>query len=347
MIDYVEKLDHLRSICEPVDTFVTTQLINLKYNTEDEITDQTVLNEAYFIVFNELRYYGIFLYLDYPEAIENYYDADGYSALLEFLNRDALIEQFKLYPELHVHFEAMFDSKDIDEDDYFAAFLTLYKLKFTTNQTLIEKIERIETLVYSNILFKNYIKNILESAVPTSIFGDEEDVQKTIEFVQSVFRGQQQFKQVIETIWSFDPSLDKDYLLKSIAHYDMEKVTGTTMAKFRWAVMSKKEDLSDKAQEQQKLIIDQHKYHNSHHIEYYILRKIRPSKENMIELTAHHAEPDTTVTDFKNEVSNMIQLGLTNKILDLNEDVGYIKHIAQRIIEMCYSNGTIIPVQEG
>jgi hypothetical protein len=347
MIDYVEKLNYLRSICEPVDTFVTTQLIQVKYSSEDEISDQTVLNEAYFIIFDELRYYGIFMYLDYPEAVENYYDAEGYAALLEFLNRNTLIDQFRLYPELHIHFEAMFDSKDINEEDYFASFLTLYKLKFTTNQPLIEKIERIQTLIYSNVLFKNYILNILESAVPASTFGDEEDVEKTITFVQSVVNGQQQFKQVVESIYSLDPSLDKDYLTKSINEYDMEKVTGTTIAKFRWAVMSKEEDLSDKEQEQQKLIINQHKYHNSHHIEYYILRKLRPTKENMVELTAHHAEPDTTITDFKNEVSAMIQQGLTNKILDPKEDTGYIKRLAQFIEEHCYRDGTIIPVQKG
>lgn len=347
MVDYVEKLNYLRSICEPVDTFVTTQLIRVKYTSEDEISDQMLLNEAYFIVFDELRYYGIFMYLDYPEAIENYYDADGYAALLEFLNRDILLNQFKLYPELHIHFEAMFDSTDINEEDYFATFLTLYKLKFTANQSLIEKIERIETLIYSNVLFKNYILNILESAVPVSVFGDDEDVEKTITFVHSVVKGQQQFKQVIKTVWSFDPSLDKDYLVKSIDQYDAEKVTGTSIAKFRWAVMSKKEDLSIKEQEQQKLIIDQHKYHNSHHIEYYILRKIRPTKENMLELIAHHAEPDTTITDFKQEVVNMIQLGLTNKVLDPKEDIGYMKHIAQLVETKCYHNGVIIPVQEG
>lgn len=83
-MDYIAKINELRSVSIEIDSLIVNQSWRVKYSNEQEPDNQTILNECYLIIFDELRALGIYVDMDISDALQDYYTADGFVALRLF-----------------------------------------------------------------------------------------------------------------------------------------------------------------------------------------------------------------------------------------------------------------------
>ena len=345
--EFYLKIQELSGLSDLVLQYLDAQLYRTEFDTEDQIDPQELMFKCYIIILGELKEMGVDVIVDWEDALANIYEADGYIALYRLLNKDYLIDQFKLYPSIQDPIRTIFiiddseNTEEIDEAGYLQDFLDIY-YKFNKTDPLISKIERIQDRVVSNPFFKKYIEVILDKSIPISTI-NLDNLELVSKYINKIVTGQQIFSRVV-TYLIDKCGCDKDYLLQAISLYDMEKVTGLDIGKFAWAVMTDESTMSDQEKELKKKILFEHESHQTHHAEYYINNRIRPNENNLIELVAHHAEPESTKESFLKDVEEMInKLGLydpdTRPDGLLSGDMySLLKHIVNLILEEFYKN---------
>lgn len=340
------KIQELSGLSDLVTQYLDAQIYRYEFDTEDQIDPQELLLKCYIIILGELKEMGVDLIADWEEALCNFYEADGYLALYQLLNIDFLISQFKTYPAVQDAIRNIFivdDSEntiDIDEAGYLQDFLDVYK-SFNSNDSNIQKIERIEDRIVSNSFFKKHIEAILDKSIPTSSI-TLDNIELVTKYINKIVVGQQIFAKVVTYLLD-KCTCNKDYLLQAISMYDLEKVTGLDLYKYAWAVMTDETTMSDHEKQLKEKILNEHKIHQTHHAEYYLANKINPTESNIIELVAHHAEPDSTKASFLKDVDSMIkQMGVytpeTNQGLLSSDDIVRIRHIVSLIVDEFYKN---------
>lgn len=333
-MDYIAKINELRSVSIEIDSLIVNQSWRVKYSNEEEPDNQTILNECYLIIFDELRTLGIYVDMDISDALQDYYTADGFVALRLFLDGDTLTEHFKRYPEVQIKFESLLDTSDINDEDYFAGFYNLYKTCFPRKPEYLT-IARIEDTIYSTNEFKNHILGVLRDAVPSSTIVTEYDVDFLKTYVEKIIAGQKIFDFVVKLIWDNIPDINKIQLQRDIDTYDFEKVQPANIKKYSWAVMHENDDaLTEEEKTLQEKILLHHKQANPHHIEYYLVRQEKPNKTSMVELVCHHAEIGTDKEKFIQEVKDMITQG--EGLLD-DSDIQFLYFVANQVIKAYFN----------
>ena len=342
--DCYEKIQSMSAVSYLVSQYLAAQLYRPDYEREDDVDIHDLTLKCYGIIIGELKEQGVDLVVDWDTALSNGYEADGFVALYTLLHIDYLKNFFITYPDIQDSVRYIFETTDtlnkeeLDETFYLESFLDIYK-KYNSNDTLLEKIERIEDKVISSYLFKKHILTILDNAVPTTDLSLE-NISLVSKYVNKIYKGQQIFKNVVEYITTQISSLDKNKLHQAVLLYDLEKVTGQDIVKYAWAVMTDTTTLSDKEKDIQKKIIETHTRHQTHHIEYYLANLIRPTNENIVELVSHHVEEESTKESFFNDIKEMVTLAHTSNIFT-KDNIEFIKQLIKIIVPKYYPTGSL------
>lgn len=344
--DYYNKIQELSGLSDLVIQYLDAQLYRSEFDTEDQIDPQELMIKCYIIIFGELKEMGVDIIVDWEDALANNYEADGYVAMYQLLNIDYLVNQFKLYSEIQDAIRSIFviddseNTEEIDEASYLQDFLDIYR-KFNTNDPLLSKVERIQDRIVSNVFFKKHMEAILNKAIPSSNI-NLDNLEIITKYINKIVTGQQIFSRVVNYLLD-KCACDRNYMLQAISLYDMEKVTGLDIHKYAWAVMTDESTMTEQELQLKKKILFEHESHQTHHAEYYINNQIHPNENNLIELVAHHAEPDSTKASFLHDVEEMInKLGIynieTKQGLLSGDDISYIKHVVKLIVDEFYKN---------
>ena len=308
-MDYAEKISELRSVSEVIDSYISNGTYLLKYESTDSITDQSVLNDCYVVIIEELQRMGVLPTVEISELISDYYTADGAVVLRNILDQDNLKELILSKLESSVEFQEIFDSTIIDETDYLQYFIETARKHFPQKETSVfEPIGRVEHLFFSNIMFKRHVTSILANTVPKSTMSEvTKDIRQ--KYLWKISLGRDFFKTAIKFLpKEIKDSLDMEYLDHAIRLYDIEKITGSTVDLLCWAVMTDPESLHEDLRKKQDATILSHKSTTPHHIEYFQATRKVPSREQLVELTAHHVEPGCTEEEFWVSVNEMLSV---------------------------------------
>ena len=291
-MDYAEKISELRSVSEVIDSYISNGTYLLKYESTDSVTDQSVLNDCYVVIIEELQRMGVLPTVEISELISDYYTADGAVVLRNMLDQDNLKELILSKLESSVEFQEIFDSTIIDETDYLQYFIETARKHFPQKETSVfEPIGRVEHLFFSNIMFKRHVTSILANTVPKSTMSEvTKDIRQ--KYLWKISLGRDFFKTAINFLpKEIKDSLDMEYLDHAIRLYDIEKITGSTVDLLCWDAT-----------------ILSHKSTTPHHIEYFQATRKVPSREQLVELTAHHVEPGCTEEEFWTSVNEMLSV---------------------------------------
>ena len=347
--DCFDTIKRLSGISDLVAQYLDAQLYRIEFDTEDQIDPQELMIKCYVIILGELQEKGISILSDIDVALSSIYIADGYVALYQLLDVDYLKNQFSNNTDLLDTIRNVFytddtdNSIEVDENNYIHDFLDAYRTLFKFDE-LLDIIDRIEDNITSNLQFKKHIESILEKSI-TKPTVHEGNIKYISDYIKGIVKGRLIFSQAINYLQEHlteeeVKNIDCLYLETAIEKYDLEKVTGTDVAKYAWAVTEKEENLNEEQKILQKNIIFQHTSKQTHHIEYYISNNKRPTYSQLMELTCHHAEPNSTRDDFIKEVKEMIQKGRKSNVL-LEEDIKIISRFANIILKGFYQNNTI------
>lgn len=345
--EYYLKIQELSGLSDLVTQYLDAQLYRTEFDTEDQIDPQELMIKCYLIILGELKEMGVDIIVDWEEALANTYEADGYIAIYQLLNIDYLINQFKLYPSIQDPIRMIFviddseNTEEVDEAGYLQNFLDIYH-KFNGTDPLLSKIQRVDDRVVSNPFFKKHIEAILDKSIPISTI-TLDNLDLVTKYINKIVTGQQIFSRVVTYLLD-KCSCNKDYLLQAISMYDLEKVTGLDLHKYAWAVMTDESTMSDSEKQLKEKILNEHKIHQTHHAEYYLANKIKPTESNIVELVAHHAEPESSKASFLKDVDGMVkQLGLFDPTerpdgLLSGDKYSFLLHITDLIVEEFYQN---------
>ena len=347
--DCFDAIQRLSGISDLVAQYLDAQLYRIEFDTEDQIDIQELMIKCYAIILGELQEKGITILSDMEVALSSIYVADGYVALYQLLDIDYLKDKFSNNTELLDMIRNVFYTDDtdndieVDESNYIHDFLDTYKVLFKYDE-LTDIIDRIEDNIVSNSQFKKHIEAILTQSLPKPTVHDG-NIKYVTDYIKGIVKGRLIFSQAINYLQEQltdeeAKNIDSRYLETAIEKYDLEKVTGTDVAKYAWAVTEKEENLSEEQKVLQKEIIFQHTSKQTHHIEYYISNDKRPTYSQLMELTCHHAEPDSTRDDFIKEVKEMMKKGKESNILT-DEDLKIISRFANILLQGFYQNNTI------
>lgn len=336
-MDFLESIEYLRSISEGVDQLISNGAYTLKYDSVTVITDQVILNECYQLVLDELRMMGVVTNWDISEILNDYYQAESIGALRFVLDKDNLKKIFAINPGFCKACSAFLDNDEIMESRYFSEFLDTYQHHFPGDRHM-EVISRLEDAFSGTFEFRHYLRHLIQSSRLKTIL-DSADMTLVSAFLKKIADGRDCYEKAVLQVMRLDPSLDKEYMTHSVAQYDMEKISHHVIKPLSWAVMTDESTLSEEQKKTQKEIIWTHTSTTLHHIEYYLYHMKNPSKENLVELTAHHFEPESSEEKFMDDVNEMIAKGTSDKnpykfIVFSSEDVNYIKRIAAEIAKL-------------
>lgn len=350
-LEITEKVEYLRGVSDVVNQYADSQIyvMELMQDSQDEegyrlgeasdrVDYRGLMQRCYGIILGELRELGIFLNADPEDVLSNTYDADGCVALYQMLNMDYLKQLFSLYTEYKEPIANIFEpalDKDRGNDEltHIQAFLELYEVLFP-NDPYIEQVERVSDLLYSNEFFKEHILAILDSAIPESVISPESAV-KMVRYIRGIYEGKQIFTKIIVKLLEMHPEMFARYmsmLMQDCEQYDREKILGTDVAKYYYAVTNEKNpNLSEQEKALVETILSKHKTGQPHHIEYYQANKLHPKPHQLLELTVHHAEPGSNVDNFRKDVAEMIESG---KDVFTEEDITTINQYADMILQI-------------
>lgn len=330
-MDFAEEISKLRTISESVDQYVANGMYLQKYDSVDMITDQLILNDCYEVLLQELQLIGIVPVVSIEELLSDYYLAEALASVRVLFDKDKLRDIFCTNANFKEMIIAMLDQDNLADENCFSEFLDTYQRFFPGDKNL-EIIQRIEHNLNSTFELVNHLDHISHMSIAKSDI--PEDMTEMKEFLNRIVQGREYYEKAIKHILKIDSSLNMDYLDHTIKLYDIEKITGENLNKFCWAVMTDPETLHPEMQKKQNEFLFMHKSSTSHHIEYYIANRKKPTREQLAELVAHHYEPGSTVVEFCKAVEDMLIIGATIKnsfsVFDEN-DHGYILRLMREI----------------
>ena len=336
-MDSVNMLAELRTVFSSVDTYISTNQYMLEVPSIDTLNDQFVLNRCYEIALNELQQIGIVLNVSLEEFLESYYDANCIIHLKEILDIDNLSSIFTSNSDFSHMLIMILTDSETHESNYFSEFLDLYERYYSSDTKLKHLLDN-SYFFSSTMSFRRYIVNVKTNAI-TRCTLDSLSSDKLTAFFQLIQKDRSNYKIAVEHVLSNSKlDLNEEYLLDTINKYDIEKIQPTNSGDFYFAIMSNPEDLNESLKSKQKDILYKHHINVTHHIEYYLIRDIIPTNDNLVELISHFYGVDNTLEEFKKEVHSLIT---TKKKQDVpffsTENIQIIITIA-RCIEQLYLN---------
>lgn len=336
-MDFSEKINQLRVISENVDQYISNGTYLLQFDSVDVINEQILLNECFKVLVDELAFLGIVANVSFDELVSDYYNAEAIISIRKIFDKENLLSIFRSHEEFKTMAVALVFNKEISENVHFSEFLDIYQRTFPGDSN-INIVRRLETSFNSNNEFRNYILSLDKLSIPKSSVG-ESNQKQVADFLLKVVYGRVYFDKAVNAVLRLDPSLDHSYLQHAINMYDVEKIQGSVLHEMAWAVMTDIETLSENMQEKQRSLLESHYTTTPHHVEYYITNRKRPTTEQLVELTAHHFEPDTTEEDFNLAINDMLNLGTSthnsNSFVVFNaDDINYILRIRKEIAKL-------------
>lgn len=345
-MDYSSEILELCKLCKTVDLYISTQAYkNEQTDPEDpdSITEQELLINCYVIILQELRLLGIEVHVEWEDALSNFYDAKAYAYLLSMMDKDKLISNISNQYENKDRFTAIFENSEDSESDLLLAFLEVY-FYYIPFETHRDRILSITDTLYSTNDFSTYMKNVLSLVSPRSTI-NLTNINQITSYINKIIAGRKSFESAINTLIEhtvYDENINltmTNYLRDAINSYDEEKIAGTDLSRYCWAVMSDDNDLSDSEKVYKKNILFEHTSHQTHHIEYYHVNHFYPTIEQIAELVCHHVEPDSTYLDFKHDVEEMIKQDKDNEDFHAfdNDTLAIVNHYANVLIQYHYN----------
>lgn len=340
-MDFSEKINQLRVVSENVDQYISNGTYLLQFDSVDVINEQILLNECFKVLIDELAFLGIVANVSFEELISDYYNAEAIISIRKIFDKENLLPIFRSYEEFKYMALAVVTNKEISENVHFSEFLDIYQRAFPGDSN-INIVRRLETSFNSNNEFRNYILSLDRLSIPRATVGESNQKQVS-DFLLKIVYGRVYFDKAVNAVLKLDPSLDRNYLHHAINLYDVEKIQGNVLSEMAWAVMTDSETLSKELQERQGIILESHYTSTPHHIEYYIVNRKRPTTEQLVELTAHHFEPDSTEEEFNAAINDMLNVGTnTNNphkfVVFQSDDINYILRIRKEIAKLYNEN---------
>lgn len=336
-MDFTEQITKLRDVSETVEQFICTGAYMLHFKSLDSIDSQILLNECYQVLIDELGFLGIIPNVSFEELISDYYNADAIVAIRKIIDKENLIAIFRSCDEFKEMVVNIVSSKDIPESTHFSEFLDAYQRHFPGDSNIVI-VNRLETAFNSNNEFRNYILSLEKMSIPRSNMNESNSVIRAL-FLKKIVEGRVCFDQAVRMVLQLDPSLDREYLEHVINLYDVEKIQAGVIDEMSWAVMTDPETLNESLRKSQQCILESHYKSTSHHIEYYVVNQKHPTTEQLVELTAHHYEPDSTEEEFKLAVNDMINKATslhnpTKFVVMSVDDINYVLRISKEILKL-------------
>ena len=340
-MDFSEQIVKLRDVSETVEQFICTGAYMLRFNSIDSIDSQILLNECYQVLIDELGFLGIISNVSLEELLSDYYNAEAIVSIRKIFDKENLISIFRSCPEFKEMIVNIVSSKDVPESTYFSEFLDAYQRHFPGDSNIVI-VSRLETAFNSNNEFRNYILSLEKMSIPRSNMNETNAGMRAL-FLKKIVEGRVCFDNAVRIILELDPSLDKEYLEHAINLYDVEKIQANVINEMSWAVLTPSDTLDVHLREKQQRILESHYKSTPHHIEYYLVNQKNPTAEQLVELTTHHYEPDSTEEQFKIAVAEMLKKGMSDdnptKFVVLSiDDSNYVIRISKEILKLYNNN---------
>lgn len=186
-----------------------------------------------------------------------------------------------------------------------------------------------------NTTFIKYLQRLVDEVEEESSVDLVENLDLIKELIHVTTNNRSLYKEAVDKVLnSFEDRLSVSYLKDSIENYDLDKLRAGEVNKFSWAVVTKKEDLSEVEQKYQASIIDEHKKSNRHHMEYYIAHpKVIIGFDQIVELVCHHFEYGATEEDTLTDTIEMFTEDSKNENLISREGILFAKEILELLLE--------------
>lgn len=340
-MNFSDKINQLRVVSENVDQYISNGTYMLQFDSVDVITEQILLNECFKVLVDELAFLGIIPNVPFDDLISDYYNAEAIISIRKIVDKNNLLPIFRSSPEFKEMVVALVGNKENSENVYFCEFLDIYQRAFPGDSN-INIVRRLETCFNSNNEFKNYILALDKLSIPHANI-DDNNRSQIADFLLKIVYGRVYFEKAVNAVLKLDPSLDRNYLQHAINLYDVEKIQGHVISDMAWAVMTDPETLHENLQLKQRTLLESHYTSTSHHIEYYITNCKHPTTEQLVELTAHHFEPDSTEETFNLDIKDMLNVGSNNNnpakfVVFTEDDIHYILRIKKEIAKLYNEN---------
>lgn len=308
-MDFSDLLTRMRSISDGVDQYISNGSYLTITSSVDALTDQIVVNECYKIIVDELKLLGVVPIVGLEELLADYHQAEGLLAWRMLLDQENLAPVFRQNTSFKDMVVMLVSSPEIDEAVYLVEFEEIYR-RFYPGEPLLERIARNLHHLASSYEFRNLIIATAGLSIPRSNM-NEENAELRQAFLKEIGTGRVNFEFAIREILKLDPSLDAEYLEHEIRLYDLEKVQSNIIDDMSWAVITKPETLSESLKQKQDALLFYHHSTTPHHIEYYVTTRKHPTKEQIVELVAHHYDPEKGEAQFQADLSDMLNLATT------------------------------------
>lgn len=286
----------------------------------------------------DLRDRGFFVdnHLSEPNSTQI---AQTFYELLGVPSQDYLDQLFEKHPDKLDDFKDLIVSNtfdELDDETKFEYLLEYLRGEFPNDVQLKELNTVCDSIEYHyNSTYIQYLTEVIEAIPYVDLYDVESVLQYMPKFSEIMIANRAMYKDCIELVLNkYD--LDKTYLEQSVHNYDLEKTQPVNIANFTWILGKPEEELSDLEKTVKKQIILRHEKDTSHHIEYYYTHpEVLIEKEQLVELVAHHIEPDSSpdqrLQDIVSMVKNDWALTKSPKTLKLSrftsEQVSFIKEL--------------------
>lgn len=304
MLDIPEKINVLRELSDGVDQYIASGIYLGNSPEMDAEADLVIYQDCLLIVIKELRELGILFMMDDSELITDGYQADALIEIRRMFDRHNLRERLvanrNVIPALESILEAEFD-----EDEYYSNVIDHLRVAWPNLNKTFETMDRLRSIVTSNILFKRHLLAVIDVSVPKATLAEDSEIRKA--YLKKILAGRKFYEYIVRYLIDnkriFPPvgydKEDEQACIASLEHsinlYDMDKLTGSNLSELIWAVMTDPNTLHPDMVKVQDQIIYRHKSNATHHIEYYIARRQKPTLSQMYELACHTFEPHLTL----------------------------------------------------
>ena len=308
-----EHFQNLKNISETIANYIDTEGYIADFGPDD-YTAKGILVNCYDVIVTELKDIGI--------TTDLQYEGDLFLCGYIYLVRKYIDDLKLLLTEDSCdRLESCLD--DTEPDINF--FKTVYQIINSEKYEHKELVYIIDSL-YTGDLFKNYIRKEIKTFRELKQNKFKYDIEKANAYINKTRKLRELAKKyTFIIIGNLNLKVDSAKIDKLLRDYDMDKISPDTIGIY--SVVDTDQvpaNLYSFAKQQMQL----HHERSSHHIEYWIDPKKNPRPiptiEDLILLTAHHVEIDTTADEFEESVENMIEIGksiFTQQQVDLIEQM--------------------------
>lgn len=296
-----EQFEDLYTISPIVAQYCDSEAYQETFGAYGEYTANTVLQDCYMIILEELEDCGIFFTESADMLLGDWYNAYHVYILRYLIDEDNIINWIKLHPESKTKLEVFLDGDEDPLVDYLDYLINTYP-----NDEYIKELPYIFNEVYSTEDFSIYMKRILKKINDSEVteFMDQHRVDKYIEKIKI---GRILVDKTVTVLWNhlfeYHSKLDLELIRILLKNYDLDKLTPNEINTF--AHIDLEPNIPETLNELKEQALDRHHKRSLHHIEYWLHNNFHPTDSHVLLLVAHFVEPDTTKEEFDREINDL------------------------------------------